>query len=108
MANNQNIVVPNTNLYRNGSIINFSNGEQLLLRDKVVIEGSIEDDYYTLGRDEDLDFVSWKFYSDFVADASKLWWVIADANNIENPLDLEDYIGTELLIPNWFRIALII
>lgn len=94
------------NLFRNGFIVEFANGEQLLLRDKLEWSGSIEDEYYTLKQWDRLDTLAYKKYSDFVEDASKYWWVIADANNITNPLILKDFIGKEILIPNILNVLM--
>lgn len=96
------------NLYRNGEIIEFNDTEQLLLRDKLIWEGSEEDDYYTLKDWDRLDILAYNKYADYVEDASKYWWVIADANNIENPLDLRSWIGKELLIPNIINVLMVI
>lgn len=47
---------------------------------------------HTMTTGQTLDQVAHLFYVN-----SRLWWVIAEVNNIFNPLDLQD--GSELLIP---------
>lgn len=100
------VTLRGNNLYRNGSIIQFEDGEQLLIREPLQIAGTIRDNYHTVLRTDRLDILAYKFYSSFVEDSSKYWWVIADANNITNPLDLSLLIGKEILIPNILTILL--
>lgn len=92
------------NLYRNGNLLDLGAGEIMLLRDKLEITPSITDSYYTVGLEDELSVISYRVYKDLVTDPSKYWWVIADANNIENPLDITSYVGKELLIPNLLNI----
>lgn len=94
------ILLRENNLYQNGEVIQFDNGEQLLLRPLVVIEGTLTDEYHIVKNNDRLDLLAYRYYKDEVADASKYWWVIADANIIENPLDLTGWVGKEILIPN--------
>lgn len=94
------------NLFRNGYIISFDVGELLLLRDKLEWKRDTEDEYYTLKAWDRLDTLAYKKYSDFVPDASKFWWVIADANHIHNPLDLRAYVGKEIVIPNILNVLM--
>ena len=51
------------------------------------------DDFHTLIEGERLDQVAWRYYKD-----SRLWWVIAEANGILNPLNLKA--GKRLRIPS--------
>ena len=101
------LVLRINNLYRNGSIITFNNTDELLLiRDKLDITGTLKDEYHTVVDGDRLDKLAYEKYNRFVEDSSKYWWVIADANNIDNPLDLTEIIGSELLIPNILDILL--
>ena len=43
------------------------------------------------------DLIAWKYYQDV-----RLWWVIAEFNNISNPLEIPT--GTTLRIPSYERI----
>lgn len=96
--------VPKNNLYANGEVLTFTNGEQLLLRDIETTGGSLTDRYHVLKLGQTLDEVAYLMYNTEVADPSKYWWRIADANQIQNPLELSEYVGTNLLIPNLSRI----
>lgn len=96
------------NLYAAGYLIEFNTSEGLLLRDKVVVDGSIEDQYYVVQLEDRLDLLAWKFYGNIVDDASKYWWLLADANNIHNPLDLSEFVGKSILIPNILNAQLLL
>jgi len=58
------------------------------------IDGSAEDQYYIVTKTEEdrLDMVSLRFY-----DTPRYWWVIAMANNIIDPFNIE--VGLQLRIP---------
>lgn len=88
------------NLYVNGLHYIFSNGEELLLRPKLNLVGNERDQYHIVKKDERIDLIAYKYYSNRVEDSSKFWWVIADANDIQNPLDISEYVGKQILIPN--------
>lgn len=94
------------NLYRTGQVILFTDGEAVLTRDVLSIEATEEDKYHPVVHLDTLDKLAYKYYSGTVEDASKFWWVIADANNIENPLDISAYVGINLLIPNIINVLL--
>lgn len=97
------------NLYVNGEIIVFlEDGEEILTRELLVIEPKVEDKYHTVVDNDYLDKLADEYYSDFVSDASKYWWVIADANNIYDPTDISDLVGTDILIPDILRVRLLI
>lgn len=87
-------------VYRNGFIVEFSNGEGLLERDLVEFEGVPEDIYHEVKPLDRLDLLANRYYKARVQQASRYWWIIADANNIDNPLDLSDLVGTSILVPN--------
>ena len=95
------------NLYRNGEIVSFEDtGEELLLREPLVIIPSEQDEYYLVKALDRLDLIASKKYGKYVPDASKYWWVIADANGIQEPLDLSEYLGKQILIPNILNVLL--
>jgi hypothetical protein len=87
------------NLFRNGKLFELDKGEVLLLREPILYQGGPQDLYHKLKDLESLDMLAYRYYSKFMEDASKLWWVIADANDILDPMDLSDYVGKNLLIP---------
>ena len=46
-----------------------------------------------------IDLIAWKYYRD-----ARLWWVIAEFNNISNPLEIPT--GTTLRLPTYERIQM--
>lgn len=63
-----------------------------------IIDISATDDFiYTCKEGDRLDILAYKFYRD-----QYKWWVIADANDVEYPLDLEP--GLKLVIPSPYKI----
>lgn len=95
------------NLYYNGYINYYeADGEGELLREKLVVLPQQGDVWHTVMVRDRLMKLAYDFYKDYVPDASKLWFVIADANNIYDPLDLTEWIGKDILIPDIIRIRL--
>ncbi|HOZ81927.1 MAG TPA: LysM domain-containing protein [Bacteroidia bacterium] len=93
-------------LYSNGRIIVLPSGNKLLKRDKIKYSPQEPDIYHTVVAGDTLTFLAWKFYSRFTSDAPKYWKYIADVNNIKNPLDIRQYIGKNIVIPNFALIKL--
>lgn len=94
MAVNTNLRLTNNNLYANGKVINISEGRALLKREKITYPfKSDRDQNHVIIAGETLSSIAQKYYGD-----SKLWFVLADINNIYNPLDLQR--GFILLIPD--------
>lgn len=102
-------VISSSNLYANGYVIDFSeDGESLLLRDKLVIEPDVNDSYHTVRAGDKLRFIAYDKYKNYDSKAAQLWWAIADANDIFNPLDLTDWIGKDLRIPDYQKVKLLL
>lgn len=101
MADNKTIERKDKDLYFNGVLLSFAGGEQLLERELISYESRQPDVYHTVQQGDTLTFIAWKYYKSFSSDASQYWKYIADANNIENPLDLSGLLGKEILIPNY-------
>lgn len=93
------------NLYINGVIIGTPDGD-LLQRDSIIFQEDSNTQYHTVTQFDRLDLLAYKFYKDLVDDSSKFWWVIADVNNIMNPLDLTDLIGKKIIIPDILRVLI--
>ncbi len=104
------VTVPSTSLYQNGVVINYTDGRQQLVRDKIEYVGTLNDIYHLVTQGDTIDGLADKYYADYVPDrdASKMWWVIADVNDIINPLELTPYIGTGLLIPDYYQLQLVL
>ena len=98
--NNTAIELRESNAYSDGSLVQFSNGEQELERKVVEWEGNENDRYYTVRIDDYLDKIAYKAYNDVVDKPEFYWWVIADANLIDNPMDISEFVGKDLIIPD--------
>lgn len=107
---NTDLELNETNVYANGRVITFADGTKILERDFIDYVPTEQDKYYTVKIGDELDEIAFNHYSEIIdiAQASKLWWVIALSNDdIENPLDLSDLIGIEIIIPEITRFLLI-
>lgn len=88
------------NLYINGRIVLFDDGEQVLIREPLKKSSFNNISYYSVKEDEELTAIAYKCYVGKVKDPSKLWWLIADINDIFKPFDLSTFYGKDLLIPD--------
>lgn len=103
------VLVKPSNLFVNGYIVNFTeDNESVLLRDLLVIEPNVNDNYHTVVNDDRLDLIAYAAYNKQVEDAAKYWWIIADANNIFNPFDLDYLIGQDIVIPDIDKVKLLL
>lgn len=89
-------------------VVEFNSGPPLLLREFVNYEPNVNDKYHTVTRTDRIDLIASRYYSGIVEDASKFWWVVADANGIMEPLSLEEYIGKTIIIPDILRVLLLL
>ncbi len=97
------------NLYANASIIEFDNKEQVLLRDfYFTIDMFEEFDYHTVVEGDELSKIAYKYYINKVKDPSKYWGIIADVNNIINPLDISELVGVDIFIPSILEVKKLI
>ena len=95
------LLLNKNNLYSNAIVIeDLEEGNSLLLRDNVELKKNTKIDYHIVKDYDRIDLIAYKYYKNIVPDSSKYWWLIADVNNILNPLDLSDLIGVRLIIPN--------
>lgn len=94
------IKLEKNNPYANGRVIVFADGTQKLVRSFVNYTGREGDDYHTVRIDDTITGIAYKYYKNNVLKPERYWFIIADANNIRNPLDLTAFEGEEILIPN--------
>lgn len=85
------------NLYTDGVIITYEEGDRSIQRSKIRYSGSSADKTHITIDGERLDTISHRYYG-----TSKLWWLIADMNDIQddliNPFVIPE--GYELFIPS--------
>jgi len=90
-------ILRQNNPYSTGKVTTFTSTPSLLERGKLAYTPTLDDELYEVTEGEDLTTIAGLKYAD-----SKYWWVIADANDIENPLDITGH--NSLIIPNLERI----
>lgn len=83
-------------LYSDGSINIFSDGSRQLTRRRAKYVPTVSDFWHTLTEGQSLFELANQYYG-----SESIWWLIADANSIVNPLKLSDLVGRYLLIPNY-------
>jgi LysM domain len=93
------VAISDDNMYQAGYIANFGD-EQLLVRQQLKIVPQVGDKWHTVTVGDKLDAIAYRYYKDIVPNGGNYWWVIADANNILNPFNLDIFVGQFLLIPN--------
>lgn len=96
MANATTLTLPelrDNNPYFTGSVSLFTDGTYTMDAGDFNYLKSDKDRYYTTQDNENLSAIAFQAYGD-----SKLWWIIAKANNVFDPFTLDA--GTTLLIPS--------
>lgn len=92
----------------NGAVVVFEeDSETELQRDNLVFQASSLDRYHNVQIEDQLDALAFRFYEGILLNPDKYWWLIADANEIINPLDLTDWIGKKILIPDPLSVGLV-
>ena len=86
--------MPQTNdAYSDSVIVNYLEGDQSLERSSIVYQEDLNDKLHIVKEDELITAIAFRYYG-----KPSLWYIIADANNIINPLILD--VGQQLVIPN--------
>lgn len=101
------ILLDAADMYAGGSQIVFTSGEGKLQRTKTIYEGREGDNYHTVKYGEVITGIAYKFYKNKVERPSRYWYIIADANNIQNPLDLSSLVSVEIVVPDIIAFLLI-
>lgn len=101
------IELSESNLYSDGQIYVFSTGDARLVRKPLEYQPSDGDAYYPVKIGDTLTRIAYDYYKYYVDQASRYWHVIADANKILNPLDLSQWVGKEIVIPDILRIKVL-
>lgn len=81
------------NPYITGFLVKLADDERALYRNRIKHLPSPNDIYHTVTYADRIDILAFNYYKN-----SKYWWVIADVNDLLNPLDLE--VGQSLIIPD--------
>lgn len=96
------------NLYSTGFLTTETDGTERLERIPLKIKPEWRDKWYIVQKEDELDLLAEQFYGSIVQNANDLWWVLAEANGIPNPLSIEHMTGYYMLVPEYFRIKKLI
>lgn len=94
--------VKDFDLYSNGFIEEFADGFKYLERNEIEYTGNDTDRFHTVKAIDTITKIAAKKYKNILELPHQYWWIIADANDIENPMDLTSLIGEEIVIPDPF------
>lgn len=90
-----------SDLFINGFIETFDNGDSYLERNLIEYQSREPDIYHPVIEGDTLTYIAWRYYKSLTENPSRYWKYIADVNNIENPMDLNEFIGSPLVVPNF-------
>lgn len=90
----------NNNLYVDARIYSLGNGEELMIREPLTWKIQSTDKIHVVKIGESLDQIAHQYYNKKRNNPEKYWWLIAEANNIQNPLDIEYLVGKSITIPD--------
>ena len=93
-----------SDLYYKGRVVVDGQGELILERAPFTYVPSVNDETHVVVEGDRLDLIAYRYYKELIVEADKYYWLIADANDILNPLDLSSYIGREIVIPDILNI----
>ena len=93
-----NIRLRKDNPFSTGVVTSYATGNPVLKRKPIIYMGSELDELYVVKNNDNLFSIARDKYQN-----SRWWWLIADANNLINPLELQ--IGQILLIPHFLTIT---
>lgn len=102
-----------SDLYQNGRVIDLGGGEELLIRETLSVKQESGDNYFNPTPDDRLPLLAFRAYERSVENANQYWWLIADRNNVFNPLNPDVITGDgdlielsdvgDIVIPNLLR-----
>jgi len=103
------INVLESDLYQNGSVFVLDSGSQLLLRERYEARGQSGDTVAITKPGQDIRLLAFNRWKGLVARSDSWWWLIADRNNVFDPLfnvavdedgNEFDVMSRPVLIPN--------
>lgn len=97
---NEGLSLREYDIFQNGEIVSFPNGEKELTRGFITYIENIEDKYHQVVKGETLTQIAYAEYIGIVERPQFYYWVIAEANGVDNPLDVDYLVGQSILIPS--------
>ena len=86
-----------------GELLIYADGTVDLQAQDYVRPDNFRFTLHTVVEGQTLDRIAFSKYGSQVENASRYWWLIAEANNIERPWDLSDLVGKEIVIPDFVQ-----
>ena len=102
------VEISRENVYSNATIISYTNTEHILQRQPISIAQNNRSRQHVVKQGETLDLIAWQYYQAESQNASALWWVIAEANEIVDSLNIAHLTGETIIIPNLSDVYLLI
>ncbi|WP_338761857.1 hypothetical protein WAF17_16410 [Bernardetia sp. ABR2-2B] len=100
MATEKPIRLHESNLYAGGSLIIFEDGRRILETKERTPTKNLQFQTHLVVAGDKITILAHKYYGSLVEQAKNYWHVIANANNMEKPWLLDEYIGQEIIIPD--------
>jgi hypothetical protein len=102
------VALSETNRFFGGSIETFEDGTQISVAPDIeAVLANVKDfNLVDLRANQEISAVAYSQYSKIVSDASKYYWVLCVANDIPKAWELEDLVGTELVVPDIIQLKL--
>lgn len=102
LLNGKPLELPDDNLYVNGRVVYYAaDAQEALERVPLSLPPNDRDRYHVVRAFDRIDRVAELYYAAFAPRPWQYWFLIADANGIENPLDLPALVGKEIRIPDF-------
>ena len=110
MAKNLNLL--ESDLYQNGSVFTLEQGKEVLLRERLPSGGQSGDSTANPIVGQDIRLLAFNRWRGLVERADCWWWLLADRNNVYNPLfnarvdsegNVVDVMAEPILVPNILR-----
>ncbi len=100
------IALRNDNLFQTGQLEQFADGTEMLTRKKIEYIKTGKEQRHTIVEGETIRQIAYMYYKNMTSKPQNWWWIIADVNEIENPLFLSEHIGSTIIIPDLYQAKL--
>ena len=101
------ITLKNDNLFQTGQLEQFADGTEMLTRKRLEYIRTGKERIHTVKQGETIRGIAFDRYKNITAEPQNWWWLIADVNEIENPLFLAEIVGKQIIIPDLYQAKLL-
>lgn len=96
----------NDNLFQTGQIEQFADGSEILTRELLSYVQTGKEKRHTIKQGETIRGIAYLYYKNQSSEPQNWWWLIADCNQIENPLFMSEMVGVTITIPDLYQAKL--